>query len=214
MATDNRVSAATASIAFLLVALIQGCATVENSAGLRTVEIDPGSRGPVAGVGIEGQDIVSMSDRMMRDMLSVPELAARGAPAQVLIDSSEFTNESSQRLNKNIITDRLRVALNAASRGRMVFVSRQHTATVMQERDLKRTGTVDTGILSASAAPAGVDYKLVGNITSLDSRSSVSGLNQRLSQITFEMVDMERGTIAWSGIYSFARAAADDVVYR
>jgi hypothetical protein len=37
---------------------------------------------------------------------------------------------------------------------------------------------------------------------------------QRYNQITFEMIDLERGTVAWSGIYEFARAAADDVIYR
>lgn len=198
----------------VLLAMLQGCASVENSAGRPTVEIDPGTRGPVSGIGIEGQDIVSMSDRMMRDLLSVPALAARVRPPQILIDSSEFRNESAQRLNKNMITDRLRVALNSASHGRMVFVSRQHIASVMKERELKSRGVVDGGTLDVAAAPAGVDYKLVGNITSIDSRSGSSGLTQRMNQITFEMIDMERDIVAWSGMYSFARAAADDVVYR
>jgi len=37
---------------------------------------------------------------------------------------------------------------------------------------------------------------------------------QRFTQITFEMVDLERGTIVWSNSYDIARASADDVIYR
>jgi PBP1b-binding outer membrane lipoprotein LpoB len=197
-----------------MLVLTYGCASVENSAGRRTVDIDPGTRGPVAGIGIEGHDIVSMSDRMMREMLSIPAFAAAGPPPQVLIDSSEFRNNGPQRLDKDIITDRLRVALNAAGRGRLVFVSRQHTETVMQERELKRIGMVDSGTLAPRAAMAGVDYKLVGNITAITSSSNQTGLVQRMNQITFELIDLERGTIVWGNTYTLARAAADDVVYR
>ncbi len=125
-----------------------------------------------------------------------------------------FANESSQRLNKNAITDRLRVGLNNASRGRMVFVGRQFAGMVAAERDLKRSGTVDVATTGLTQAQAGADYRLGGRITSLDSRDAKTGMQQRYTQITFEMVDQERGTIVWSGIYEFQRAAADDVVYR
>lgn len=50
-----------------------------------------------------------MTDRMVRDMLSSPLLAGQANPPQVIIDSKYFRNESSQRINKNAITDRLRV---------------------------------------------------------------------------------------------------------
>ena len=48
----------------------------------------------------------------------------------------------------------------------------------------------------------------------MDSRNPSNGMVQRYNQIVFEMVDLERGTIVWSGIYEFARAAQDDIVYR
>jgi hypothetical protein len=187
---------------------------VRNAAGSPTLDLDPGTRGPVAGVGIEAQDIVSMTDRIMRDMLTSPVLAARQTAPQVIIDSAYFDNESSQRLNKNAITDRLRISLNRAAQGRMVFIARERAAMVGEERDLKRAGIVDRGTTGLTHAQASGDYRLSGRITSLDSRSGASGMQQRYNQITFEMVDLERGTIVWSGLYEFARAAADDVVYR
>jgi PBP1b-binding outer membrane lipoprotein LpoB len=182
---------------------------------MHAIEVDPAQRGPVSGVGIEGQDIVAMTDRMLRDMLSTPQLAGRAIPPRVIVDGEEFHNESSQRINKNIIVDRLRVGLNRASQGRMTFVSRQSAAVVASERALKREGVTDIGTTGLTKAQAGADFRLIGNITSLDSASrSGSGLVQRYNQITFEMIDLETGVIVWSGQYEFERASADDVVYR
>jgi penicillin-binding protein activator len=198
-------------------ALLAGCQTVSpvlNAPGTPTVELDPGSRGPVAGVGIEGQDIISMTDRMMRDMLTSPTLAGQARPPQVIVDGEYFYNESAQRLNKNAITDRLRVGLNRASEGRLVFVGRGYADMVARERDLKRQGVTDIATTGLSRAQAGADYRLGGRITSLDQRDPRTGAIQRYNQITFEMVDLERGVIVWSGIYEFSRAAQDDVIYR
>jgi PBP1b-binding outer membrane lipoprotein LpoB len=201
--------------AVALSALLAGCqSTSQNVSGMRVVELDPNTRGPVAGVGIEGQDIVSMTDRMLRDMLANPVLSAAARPPQVIVDGEFFENESSQRLNKNAITDRLRVGLNRYSEGRMVFVGRHYASMVTQERDLKRQGIVDQATTGLTKAQAGADYRLGGRISSVDSRSPANGMVQRYNQIVFEMVDLERGTIVWSGIYEFARAAQDDIVYR
>jgi len=55
---------------------------------------------------------------------------------------------------------------------------------------------------------------LSGNIASLEQRNNRTGMVQRFTQITFEMVDLERGTIVWSNSYDIARASADDIIYR
>jgi hypothetical protein len=178
------------------------------------VDQDPAIRGQVSGIGIEQQDVVAMADRMVRDMLAEPALAARQAPPQIIIDSAYFTNESSQTLNKNMITDRLRVELNRAARGRFVFVSRQDAGMVAEERALKRDGMVDLATTGLAAPQAGGDFRLRGRITSTDSRDGRTGTVQRFTQVSFEMVDLERGVIAWSNIYDASRAATDDVVYR
>jgi hypothetical protein len=96
----------------------------------------------------------------------------------------------------------------------MQFVNRQNTAMVEQERALKRSGTTDTGTRGLTRAQLGVDYRLSGRISSLDSRNVKSGMVQRYTQISFEMTDVESGEIVWTGMYELTRAAADDVVYR
>lgn len=196
-----------------------GCTTlttgVDNTAGRKTVYEDVrSSSGAVQGVGIESQDIASMTDKMMRDMLANPQLAGRTPPPRVIIDAEHFTNESSSRINKNMITDRLRIELSRAANGRMVFVGREHARMVEAERDLKRAGTTDGGTIRKTKATAGADYRLVGRITSSDSVATGSGVVSRYQQISFEMIDLEYGTMVWGGMYEFKKSAQDDVIYR
>jgi penicillin-binding protein activator len=196
---------------------LTGCSTVgntQNPAGVAPVAVDVSKQGPVAGVGIEGHDIVAMTDQMVRDMLSTPKLAGAPKAPRVVIDPSLFDNQSSQPINKNIITQRLMVGLNRSAAGRMQFVGRKYSQAVEKERDLKRQGVTDVGTTGLTKAVYGVDYQLGGTITSQDARDQKSGLVQRYNQIVFEMVDMETQEIVWSGLYEFTRAAADDVIYR
>lgn len=189
--------------------------TVNNTAGKASVYNDVQAIAPgVAGVGIESQDIVAATDQMMRDMLTNPVLAGQSTPPRVIVDAQYFINESTSRINVNTITDRLRVNLNRASNGRMVFVGRQNAAMVEAERELKREGKVDGGTIRKTKATAGADYRLAGRITSLDAVATNTGTNSRYTQITFEMIDLELGTIVWSGIYEFKKSSQDDVVYR
>lgn len=201
-----------------LVALLSlvGCVTTgaQNSSGLAPQTLDPSQRGPAGGVGIEGQDIISMTDQMLRDMMSDEQLAGKKPAPRIIVDAEYFVNESSQPINKSIITDRLRVGLNRAARGKMVFVGRNYAGMVQQERDLKRQGVTDIGTTGLAKAQAGADLRMAGRITSIDQRNVRSGVMQRYNQITFEMVDLETGVIIWSGMYEFLRSAADDVVYR
>ncbi|WP_084652266.1 penicillin-binding protein activator LpoB [Ottowia thiooxydans] len=207
----------TAVVVLLAMAALAGCQTnppLQNATGVSSMEVDPSRKGPVSGVGVEGHDIVSMADQMMRDILAEPIFADTGKRPRVVIDAQYFVNESSQAINKNMITERLRVNLNRAARSRMSFISDQSTAMVERERALKRSGTTDVGTRGLTKAVAGVDFRLTGKITSHDSRNVRSGLVQRHTQITFELIDVETREIIWSNFYDVARAAADDVVYR
>jgi penicillin-binding protein activator len=206
---------------FLLVAAatvaLAACGTMpQNAAGVAPTDVNPAVGGPIRGVGIEGRDIISMSDQMMRDMLASARLTQQrdGRAPRVIVDAANFSNDSTQPINRNIITDRLRVALNRASSGRLSFVGRQYAAAVESERQLKRSGTTDVGTTGMVRATLGADYRLGGRIASLDQKSARTGMVGRYTQITFEMFDLESSEIVWSGMYEFERAAADDVMYR
>lgn len=188
---------------------------VDNVRGQPTAYEDPTSAaGRVQGLGIESQDIVSMTDQMMRDLLSNPTLAGRASPPRVVIDSEHIRNESSTAMNLNLFTSRLRASLNRAAEGRMTFVSREFAHVVEAERELKRDGVVDGGTIRRTQATAGVDYRLVGSIASQDVMDRSSGTRSRYHQVSFEMLDMELGTIVWSGFYEIRKSGQDHVLYR
>jgi PBP1b-binding outer membrane lipoprotein LpoB len=202
----------------LVATVLTGCPstpTLNNTAGSPVAYKDVSTASTqVAGVGVESQDVVSMTDRMVRDILSTPAIAGRATPPRIIIDSEYFANDSSSRINKNMITDRLRIELNRAAQGRLVFVARHYGGMVDKEREAKRAGETDRGTIRSTKAKAGGDFRLGGRITSLDANSAKSGTLSRYHQISFELIDLELETIAWSGLFEFKKEAQDDVLYR
>lgn len=197
-----------------LATLAAACAsTPPNPGGMRTVNYDPSMPGPIQGVGIEGQDIVVMASQMTQDLLATPPISGSASP-RIIVDAAYFHNESAQRINPNIFTDILRVNLQKAAAGRIRFVSRESFDMVDGERDMKRDGQLDGGTLTPVRAQMGADYRLRGRITSAEQIQPQYGVIQRYNQITFEMIDLETSEIVWTGMYNFARAGADDVIYR
>jgi hypothetical protein len=195
-----------------------GCATyttrLSNTPGRPTLYNDPGSVGPVAGLGVESQDIVSVTDRMVRDILACPTIAGRTTPPRVVIDATYFRNEGTQVINKNLITDLLRTELNRAANGKIIFLGRDYANMTEEERILEKEGVVTEGTQGPTKKVLGYDYRLVGRIATLDSVASKSGLTSRYHQITCELE--ERGTKVriWSQTYQFKKSAQDDVIYR
>lgn len=179
-----------------------------------TVYSSPDSSGAVRGVGTESQDIVSMSDQMMRDLLTVPKLMNNSVPPRVIIDSRHFRNESSEMIDKAMITDRIRVGLSRASAGRIRFLGREYIDAVETERELKDTGRVDVGTTGRTQASGGADYRLVGRIGTRDAINPRTGVHERYSVYTFELLDLEYGDLIWSNLYEFKKATTDHVVYR
>lgn len=186
-----------------------------NQKGTQAMELDPNGRGAISGIGIESRDIDSISDRVVRDLIARPDIVSNGKPPRVVVDSEKFRNDSTQRIDRNMITDALRASLNRSAAGRIRFISRESMDIIMRERELKRSGVADTGTRGMTQGIAGLDYQMIGKMTSLDNRDSKTGLMQRRTQIIFELVDMETGEIPWtSEPYVILRAAGDDVIYR
>ena len=167
-----------------------------------------------AGVGIESQDITSMTDKMVRDLLSSPQIAARKVAPRIIIDEKYFKNQSSSRINKGLITERIMVNLNRAAQGRMLFLERDSIEMVEKERAMKRSGALSEGALGSTDKIYGADFRMSGKIMSLDQISNVRGGSQRYHQISFKIVDLETGALIWTGMYEFAKASESDIVYR
>src|SRR5687768_18218010 len=95
-------------------AILAGCATsrgVQNPSGVPVTEMRPDERGTVAGTGIESQDLVSVTDRMARSILSIPQIARAQTPPSVVIDP--VVNNTRFPINKDIFLTRIRTQLNS-----------------------------------------------------------------------------------------------------
>jgi hypothetical protein len=54
----------------------------------------------------------------------------------------------------------------------------------------------------------------VGRIGTRDALDPHTGTASRFSQYTFELIDLEYGSIVWSNLYEFKKENRDDIVYR
>ena len=202
----------------LMALIFVGCSTyttrVDTGSGRPTKYEDPGSPGRINGTGIEAQDIVSATDQMMREMLANPAVFGRSAIPRIVIDAKYFRNESSQIINKNLLTDRLRTELMRAASGRMTFLAREAADMTEEERALEKEGVITGGTQGQTKPALGYDFRLGGRIASLDAVDTQTGRKSRNFQITFELVERGSGVIVWSGAYEFRKTAQDDILYR
>ena len=130
-------------IVLFIMSLLTACGSprrqpIDNVAGRPTTYIDPATRGAVSGVGVESQDILSMTDLMMRSIITSGILEGKSKPPRIIMDSKYFENQSSQAINKNLIVDKLRTGLIRSARGRVMFLARESIGMIEQERQLKR----------------------------------------------------------------------------
>ena len=202
--------AATAAI----IAIASPVSAKDKKTGTQATELDPNGRGAISGIGIESRDIDGMADMVLRDIMQRPDIMNRPEPPRIIVDHNDFRNESMQRMNAKLVTDTLRSALNRTSAGSVRFINRANMQRIQEERELKRQGQADVGTLGTGNI-SGSDYFLTANMVSLDTRDGKTGIQQRRTQITFELIEVETGDIVYtSEPYVTLRAAAEDVVYR
>ncbi|MES2695304.1 MAG: penicillin-binding protein activator LpoB [Verrucomicrobiota bacterium] len=194
-------------------AILAGCATtagVQNPSGVPVTEMRPDERGSVAGTGIESQDMVSVTDRMARSILSIPQIARAQTPPSVILEP--VVNNTRFPINKDIFLTRLRTQLNSKAMGQVSFLDRAMMKTLERERELKRAGQV-----TASADPnvvefAGGDYLLTGALDGMTTRTSQGTSDYVL--YSFRLTDMRTSRIVWEDSAEIKKQGLEDAAYR
>jgi PBP1b-binding outer membrane lipoprotein LpoB len=194
-------------------AFLAGCATdagVRNPSGVPVTEMRPDERGFVAGTGIESQDLVSVTDKMARSILGIPQIArAQTAPSIVL---EPVVNNTRFPINKDAFLTRIRVMLNSKAAGHVSFLDREMMKTLERERELKRTGQV-----TASADPnvvefGGADYFLTGKLEGSTTKAS-TGISDYVLY-TFRLTDARTSRIVWEDFAEIKKQGLEDAAYR
>lgn len=194
-------------------ALLAGCATsagVRNPSGVPVTEMRPDERGFVAGTGVESQDLVTVTDKMARSIIGIPQIArAQHAPSVVL---EPVVNNTRFPINKDMFLTRIRVMLNSKAAGQVSFLDREMMKTLERERELKRSGQVQ-----ASADPnvvefGGADFFLTGKLEGLTTRTSQGTGDYIL--YTFRLTDARTSRIVWEDAYEVKKQGLEDAAYR
>src|ERR1039458_752028 len=71
-----------------LLSLMPGCASsgVKNPSGVSVTHMNADEQGFVAGTGVESQDLVSVTDKMARSILSRPQIANAATPPTIVLE--------------------------------------------------------------------------------------------------------------------------------
>ncbi len=198
--------------AFALAALLSGCASsgVKNPSGIAVTQMRADERGFVAGTGIESQDLVAVTDKMARSILSTPEIAnAAGRPVIVL---DPVINETRFAVNKDIFLTRIRTELNSKAKGRVVFLARNRMPALERERDLKQSGAVTSSSDARVVEFKGADFFLTGKLQGLSTRSAKGTSDYIL--YSFQLIDARTSVIVWEDASEIKKQGLEDAAYR
>lgn len=200
------------NLSVVLIAIVgAGCAsTVKNPSGVPVTVMRPDEQGFVAGTGIESQDLVAVTDKMARGILSCPEIAnAQGTPRIVL---DPIINETRFPINKDMFLERIRAQLNEKAAGKVRFLARDRMATLQREKTLKQTGQVTSSSDPNVVEFKGADFFLTGKLSSLTTRTSKGTSDYIL--YTFQLIDARTSEIVWEGSAEIKKQGLEDASYR
>jgi PBP1b-binding outer membrane lipoprotein LpoB len=167
-------------------------------------------QGFVAGTGMESQDLVMVTDKMARSILSIPQIGNAPTPPTVVLDPVD--NQTRFPINKEIFLTRIRAQLNSKARGKVMFLARSQMEMLEKERNRKREGSV-----TASADPnvqefKGADYFLTGTLQGLSTRTKAGTSDYILYD--FHLIDARTSAIVWEDSAEMKKQGLEDAAYR
>lgn len=193
-------------------ALVAGCASsgVKNPSGVPVTRMNADEQGFVAGTGVESQDLVAVTDKMSRSILSIQQIAGATTPPIIVLDPVE--NKTRFPINKDIFLTRIRSDLNKKSGGKVTFLARERMAALEKERNLKREGAVTAGADPAKQEFKGADYFLTGSLEGLSTRTTKGTSDYIL--YAFQLIDARTSAIVWEDNAEIKKQGLEDAAYR
>jgi len=200
------------TFAFTTAALVAGCASrgVKNPSGVPVTQMRADEQGFVAGTGVESQDLVAVTDKMARSILSIQQIANAGTPPIIVLDPVE--NKTRFPINKDIFLTRIRSELNKKSGGKVTFLARERMAALEKERNLKREGAVTANSDANVQEFKGADYFLTGTLEGLSTRTTAGTSDYIL--YAFQLIDARTSAIVWEDNAEIKKQGLEDAAYR
>ena len=193
-------------------AFVAGCASsgVKNPSGVPVTRMNADEQGFVAGTGVESQDLVAVSDKMSRAIMSIPQIANASTPPIIVLDPVE--NKTRFPINKDIFLTRIRSELNKKSMGKVTFLARDRMAALEKERNLKREGAVTATSDPGKQEFLGANYFLTGSLEGLSTRTKAGTSDYIL--YAFQLIDARTSAIIWEDNAEIKKQGLEDAAYR
>jgi len=184
---------------------LTGCESTDE--GVPATQIDPSERGFVAGTGVESQDLIQVSDKMARSILSTPQIANAQNPPTIGLLPVE--NNTRFPIQKDIFNKRIKALLSTRCAGKVTFVARDRIEAIRQEKEMKARGEVTN---TGEKPVLGVDFFLTGELTGLSSATSAGRSDYVL--YTFCLIDAESSAEVWEDFAEIKKQGLEDAAYR
>jgi len=197
-----------------IAAVVSGCASngVKNPSGAPVTEMRGDERGFVAGTGIESQNIVTVADKMAREIVARPEISNRQSVPRIVL--LPVKNDTRFPINKEIFLQEIMSLLNERSNGKVRFLARARMTDLERERELKQQGQVTTtaGTDLARSQFKGADFFLTGTLMGQTTKTAAGTSDYVL--YTFELIDPNTSEILWQGRHNIKKQGLEDAAYR
>jgi PBP1b-binding outer membrane lipoprotein LpoB len=192
--------------------LLGGCASsgVKNPSGVPVTEMKADERGFVAGTGVESQDLATVTDKMARELIGLPQIAKATAPPRIVLDP--VVNDTRFAINKDIFLTRMRALLNSKAQGKMIFLARDRMDALQKERDLKRQGQVTSSTDPNLQELKGADFFLTGKLSGMSTRTKAGTSDYVL--YSFQLIDPRTSEIVWEDFAEIKKQGLEDAAYR
>ncbi len=174
-------------LALVLGLSVAGCAPKTNRVGVATDE-------PFSDTETSSKDLLTVAQSMARSLVRLPQISGAKKPPRIAF--ADVRNETNEIINKNLFIEKMRTLLLKNAAGRMVFLDRELSQQITQERQAKRSGRISS---SGRKMVSGADYFLTGKLSSIDKQAG--GKRSTYTRYAFRLTDAESSDILWEDDY-------------
>jgi len=159
------------------------------------------------GTGLTSQDFRSVSQRMARSLVTLPQIQNATVPPKVAFMS--VANKSNEYIDADAFLGKMRTELIKHSGGKVTFLDREIIEAIEKENRDKGRGKRTT---SGGQTPLGADFFLTGTVESID---KVAGAGRTTYlRLSFRMTDAGTSAIVWEDDYEIKKHATTGTMYR
>ncbi len=172
--------------------------------------VDPDAMSKVEGTGIEARDVRTVVDQMAGELLAsapIKGFSGDGAPRVAVLP---LENRSRFLIDQEIFTTLITDQLIQGAQGKLSIVNRDLIKEIVEERERKRSGRVDSS--TEFKALAGVEFFLEGEIRSLSASTHKAQTDYVV--VRFQLTDAESAVVGWSNSYEMKKEGGWSVLYQ